>query len=467
MKKIMVVDDDEKNVLDIAENLEREGYRAATFTSAINAIAALDAVKDIDLVITDIRMPVMDGTEMLKATLKGKRPVPVIVLTGFGDVDTAVNIMKAGASDFLCKPISSKELIVRIKKVLEKQELADEVAVLRRRLETVESFHAIVGKSKKMIEVYGLIDSVASTDITVLVRGETGTGKELVARAIHEASDRKAEPFIPISCTAIQETLLESELFGHEKGSFTGAHALKTGKLESAGYGTVFLDEIGDTSPDIQAKLLRVLQEREFERVGGIKQIKLNARVIAATNRDLEQAVADGKFREDLYYRLNVVQIDVPPLREREEDIIKLAVHFLDFFKKRYEKNIEGFTPSAIEQLLEHSWPGNVRELRNAIERTVLTNPRKWIDRISKLETQKGLKDNFGDLPGKLSYVKARESVSQELEKAYLVQFMRQEKGQINRVAELMGVSTRTISRSLEKFGLDKVLFKKDTTEKA
>ncbi|MFQ5736332.1 MAG: sigma-54-dependent transcriptional regulator [Thermodesulfobacteriota bacterium] len=460
MKKIMVVDDDEKIILDIAEILEKEGYTVATFTSAPHALQTLDAVGDIDLVITDIRMPVMDGTKILDASQNRKRPVPVVVLTGYGDVDTAVNVMKAGASDFLCKPVSGKELAVRVKKVFEKQDLANEVVSLRRRLESAESFHAMVGKSKKMLEVYDLINSVAGTDTTVIIRGETGTGKELVARAIHDASDRKQAPFIPISCTAIQHTLLESELFGHEKGSFTGAHAMKAGKLESAGAGTVFLDEVGDTSLEIQAKLLRVLQEKEFERVGGTKQIKLGARVLAATNRDLEEGVRAERFREDLYYRLNVVQIDLPPLREREEDILTLAEHFLDAFKKRYNKKIEGFAPSAVEQLLEHTWPGNVRELKNAIERTVLTNPRMWIDRISRLETDRGFTKMFTELPGRLGYLKAKEDVAAELEKTYLVDYMRREQGQINRVAELMGVSTRTVSRQLDRYGLDKTLFK-------
>ncbi|MDP2690070.1 MAG: sigma-54 dependent transcriptional regulator [Deltaproteobacteria bacterium] len=460
MKKVMVIDDDEKVILDVAEVLEKEGYTVATFTSAPHALQTLEAVGGIDLVVTDIRMPVMDGTRVLDAALGMKRPVPVIVLTGYGDIDTAVNVMKAGASDFLCKPVSGRELAVRIKKVFEKQDLADEVRSLRRRIETAESFHAIVGKSKKMLEVYGLINAVAGTDTTVLIRGETGTGKELVARAIHNASDRKEEPFVPISCTALQHTLLESELFGHERGAFTGAHALKAGKLESAGNGTVFLDEVGDTSAEIQAKLLRVLQEKEFERVGGMKQIKLNARVLAATNRDIEEGVKGGQFREDLYYRLNVVQIDLPPLREREEDILTLADHFLDSFKRRYNKNIEGFAPAAVEQILEHAWPGNVRELRNAIERTVLTNPRRWIDRIARLDTDKGLSRMFGELPGRLSYLKAREDVASELEKTYLIQYMRRENGQINRVAELMNVSTRTVSRQLEKYGLDKMLFR-------
>jgi len=456
----MVVDDDQKAVLDIAEILERDGYTVATFTSAVHALKALEAVQNVDLLLTDIHMPNMSGTELLKAALKMRRPVPVIVFTGYGDVDTAVNIMKAGASDFLCKPVSGKELIVRIKKVIEKQELAEEVALLRKRISAAESFKKIVGRSKKMLEVYELINAVARTESTVLIRGETGTGKELVARAIHEVSDRKKNPFVAIGCTAIQKTLLESELFGHEKGAFTGAHATKIGKLESAAGGTVFLDEIGDTSMEIQVKLLRVLQEKEFERVGGIKRIGLDARVLAATNRNLEKLVKEDKFREDLYYRLNVMQIDLPPLREREEDIILLAENFLEIYNKRYDKKIEGFAPSALDALLAHSWPGNVRELQNAIERTVLTSPRKWIDRISRLEVLHGPQGTLSDMPSRMSYTKAKETLASDLEKTYLIQYMRQEKGQINKVAELMGVSTRTVSRQLDKYGLDKSHFK-------
>lgn len=461
MKKVVVIDDEEKVIGNIAEILEKDGYTVATFTNPLSAIKIIEAVSDIDLILTDMNMPGISGSEILKAAQNHKRPIPVIVFTGFGDVDTAVNIMKAGASDFLCKPISGRELSVRVRKVMEKEELAEEVADLRRRLTTSESFHSIVGKSKRMTEVFELINSVASTDVTVLIRGETGTGKELVARAIHDASHRKEQPFVAISCTAIQNTLLESELFGHEKGSFTGAHALKIGKLESAGKGTVFLDEIGDTSLEIQAKLLRVLQEKEFTRVGGVKPIKLDARILAATNRNLEEAVKEAEFREDLYYRLNVIEIDMPSLREREDDILIIANHFLDLYKKRYNKNIEGFAPSAIEQVLSHPWPGNVRELKNAIERAVLTNPRRWIDKMSGLNpnarAQSGM---FSDMPSRMPFAKAKETVFEELDKAYLTQYMQQERGQINKVAELLGVSTRTVSRSLEKYGLDKMTFK-------
>ncbi|MDH4101543.1 MAG: sigma-54 dependent transcriptional regulator, partial [Nitrospirota bacterium] len=282
MKKLMVIDDDAKYVVNLAEQLENEGYVVAAFTRATDALSTLEAVDDVDLILTDIHMPDVGGVQVLKAAQSMKRPVPVIIFTGHGDVETAVKIMKAGASDFLCKPISFDELFIRISKVIEKHDLALEVEGLKKRLESVESYKGIVGKSKKMEEVFGLISAVADTDTTVLVRGETGTGKELVARAIHDSSARKNEPFVAINCTAIQQTLLESELFGHEKGAFTGAYAQKIGKLEHAGAGTVFLDEIGDMSSETQAKLLRVLQEKVFERVGGIAHVELNSRIIAA-----------------------------------------------------------------------------------------------------------------------------------------------------------------------------------------
>lgn len=465
MKKIMVVDDDERSALEFSSIIEQQGYTVATFTSAVHAMKTIEAIRDIDLILTDIRMPVVDGTELLKAARNSKKPIPVMVITGFGDIDFAVNIMKAGASDFLSKPVSGKELIVRINKVLEAQELADEVVQLRRRLEGVELFCSIVGKSKKMKEVYELINSVANTDATVLVTGETGTGKELVARAVHDISHRREDPFVAICCTAIQHTLFESVLFGHEKGSFTGAHTAKAGKLEDAGSGTLFLDEVGDMQMDVQAKFLRVLQEREFERLGGNKGISLNARIIAATNRRLEQAVREGEFREDLYYRFNVVEITVPPLRERDEDVLLLAEHFLGHFKKRYQKNIDGFSPSAVQQMLDYSWPGNVRQMRNAVERTVVTSRRRWIDSLplpAKAAQTEDISGRFIAMPERSDYLKAKEELTQDLEKTYLIHHMRHEKGHINRVADLMGLSTRTVSRLLDKYGMDKMIFKDD-----
>ncbi|MBI5236927.1 MAG: sigma-54-dependent Fis family transcriptional regulator [Deltaproteobacteria bacterium] len=458
MKKIIVVDDDCKTALEIAGILERHGYTAAVFTSSPLALNAIESVRDIDLVLTDINMPLTSGREILGAA--HKRNIPVIVFTGFGDIDTAVETMKNGASDYICKPVSPKELLVRVEKVLEKRELAAEVDSLKRRLESNESFFSLVGKCKKMLEVYELIGAVAKADSPVIITGETGTGKELVARAIHKAGPRADEPFIGISCSALQPTLLESELFGHEKGAFTGASVLKTGKLELAAGGTVLLDEIGDVPYAMQPKLLRVLELMEFERVGGVTLVKLRSRLIAATNRDLEKSVKEGGFREDLYFRLNVMRIELPPLRERGEDIITLARHFLDVYKKQYNKAIEGFTPSAVTQMLEYGWPGNVRELKNAVERTALTCSKRWIDRLP-VAAMTGL----GYLEGivtRLEFAKAKEVLLNDLEKTYLMHYLRHERGKIKKVAKHLNASTRTVTRLIQKHGFDKKEFRKD-----
>jgi DNA-binding NtrC family response regulator len=463
-KKIIVVDDEESIALSIAAILDGDGYGAAVSTSVAHAMSVIDAVGGVDLILTDYRMPGATGMDMVNFASRRDTPIPVIVFTGHGDIDTAVEVMKGGAADFLCKPVSAKELLIRVKKVLEKSELAREVSDLRRKVESVEGFHKLIGKSRKMLDVYGLIESISGTDATVLIRGETGTGKELVARAIHDASHRKDQPFVAVCCTALQQTLLESELFGHEKGAFTGAHAAKAGKMETAGDGTFLMDEVGDTSAPIQAKLLRVLEEREFERVGGLKPIKLKARVLASTHKDLEADVKNGIFREDLYYRLNVLQITVPPLREREGDILLLANHFLGLFNHRYAKSIEGFTPSASSQLLEYDWPGNVRELRNVMERTVLTCQRQWVDSLSGLAPTRGANSKAGEMYGpmteKLDYGTARQTALEGLEKAYLVHYLRTENGRVNKVADRMGVSVRTISRLMQKYGVDKTDFK-------
>lgn len=468
MKKIIVIDDEERIAATISDTLKNEGYNVVAFTGGEAAMRVINVVDDIDLILTDIRMPGVDGIEVLNFVRGLKRPIPVIVFTGHGDVETAVEIMKQGASDFLSKPVSSEELLVRVNKVLEKRQLVSEVESLRKKVEASESFHKIVGKSKGIQEVYELIEAVAGNDATVLIRGETGTGKEMVARAIHAAGSRKDEPFVAISCSALQQTLLESELFGHEKGSFTGAQGQKIGKLESAGKGTVLLDEIGDTPPDVQIKLLRVLEEREFERVGGLKPIKLNARILAATNRDLEEAIADGRFREDLYYRLNVIQMDIPPLRERQEDIVLLANYFLEFFSNRHDRPIDGFTPGAVEQLIRCDWPGNVRELKNVMERTVLTTSRRWIDGLSGFEgtRQRRTGESKADLPKREPYAVARDNLLDELEKAYLHHYMTEEKGRAAAVAEKMGVNVRTVNRMIKKHGLDRVDFKETLSVK-
>ncbi len=455
MKKIVIVDDDDKLAIEIAGILERHGYTAAIYTSSPLALNAIETIRGIDLVLTDINMPLTSGREILNAA--NNRNIPVIVITGFGDTDTAVETMKGGASDFICKPVGAKELLIRVEKVLEKRDLAVELDGLRRKLESSVSFFSLAGRSKKMLEVYELISAVAKTDSPVLITGETGTGKELVARAIHKASSRSDEPFIGISCSALQPTLLESELFGHEKGSFTGAHAMKAGKFELAGNGTVLLDEIGDVPYEMQPKLLRVLELMEFERVGGVSPVKLRSRLVAATNRDLEKSVKHGSYREDLYFRLNVMRIELPPLRERGEDIIILAHHFLDVYKKQYNKAvIEGFTPSAVTQILEYGWPGNVRELKNAVERTVLTCSKRWIDRLPVAAGTR-----LGHLGNMVAQMGFSEAMLNDLEKTYLIHYLRQERGKINKVSRHFGASTRTVTRLIQKYGLDKKEFRK------
>ncbi|HHL40190.1 MAG TPA: sigma-54-dependent Fis family transcriptional regulator [Deltaproteobacteria bacterium] len=460
MKKIAVVDDDQGVAASIESILERRGFDVDTYESATSFIDGLDASGDIDLVLTDVCMPGLDGIAMLRRLKERSINVPVIVFTGFGDVDTAVRAMKAGASDFLCKPVGSDELLFRVRKVLEKHKLSREVAALRKRLATTESFHELVGRSTAMVRVFELIEAVAATDATVLITGETGTGKELVAKAIHAASSRADEPYVAISCTALQDTLLESELFGHEKGSFTGAVSTRVGRLEAACGGTVLLDEVGDTSAAIQSKLLRVIEERQFERVGSSKPIKLKARLLAATSRDLDAAMRQGAFREDLYYRLDVVRIDMPPLREREDDVVLLANHFLEKFSALYDKEIEGFAPEAVNEILSYHWPGNVREMKNVIERTVLTSGPGPITRLQRLGAARGRPAGIEDLPERLDYASARESLSEELERTYLTHYMERERGRIGAVAEAMGVSVRTVTRMLKRHGLDKREFK-------
>ena len=459
LEKIIIIDDDEKVGLSIAKSLTKEGYDIALFTNPYQAIELIDKV-DADLILTDKNMPGMSGIELVELTKDMDSPPPVIVFTGHGDIDSAVEAMRAGAIDFICKPLSAKELSIRVGQALEKQRMRRELNGLRKKLEETASFHSIVGTCKKMQDVYDLIEAVANTDVTVLISGETGTGKEMVARAIHAASNRRDEPFVAVCCTALQHTLLESELFGHEKGAFTGAHAVKLGKMELAGNGTFLLDEVGDTSLEIQAKLLRVLEEKEFERVGGIRPIKLRARLLASTNTDLTRAVKERTFREDLFYRLNVVQIELPPLREREGAVLQLATHFLNLFNKRHNKRIDGFSPSAIDQMHAYGWPGNVRELKNVIERMVLTSSKGWIDRLSKLQSI----DNKGKvskgLLEQVSFDNAKTDSQENLEKSYLLHYLKQENGRINKVAELMNISVRTVHRLTKKYGIDKKEFK-------
>jgi DNA-binding NtrC family response regulator len=368
-KRILVVEDEEKLRRIIELQLIDSGFEVEKAGRAEEALPLIDRS---DLVLTDFKLPGMSGLEMLQLIRRQDSHVPVIVMTAFGTVENAVEAMKAGAADFLLKPFSLDHLTTVVNKALEIRTLRDENRKLKEELGRRYQWDNIVGRSPAMQEIFATIMRVAPTRATVLLAGESGVGKDLIARAIHFHSPRKERPFVKINCTALPENLMESELFGYEKGAFTGATTSKPGKFEQADTGTVMLDEIGDVPANIQVKLLRVLQEREFERLGSNKTMHIDVRVIAATNRDLRRALEEGTFREDLYYRLNVVPIEIPPLRERKEDIPYLARHFVEKLSPETGGQVRGITDAAIDKLMQYPWPGNVRELENVIERSMV-----------------------------------------------------------------------------------------------
>ena len=366
---ILVVDDDPDIREVLKDRLESLGYRVLTADSGKEGLDLLEKECP-QLILLDIEMPALSGIEVLKEIRKRDLDLTVVMITAYGTIERAVEAMKEGAYDFIPKPFEPDHVALIVQKAFERERLKRGVEILSG--EVGERYRLIAGKSAKMTEAIDLAKKSASSRSTVLLLGESGTGKEIFARAIHDWSDRKAEPFIAINCVGLSKELLESELFGHEKGAFTGAHQLKKGRIELSHGGTVFLDEVGDISPEIQTKLLRFLQEREFERVGGIKPVRVDVKVIAATNRDLDGAVKEGRFRLDLYYRLNVIPISLPPLRERREDIPDLANFFMKRFTLETKKNFNEINQAALDSLLAYNWPGNVRELANVIERAVV-----------------------------------------------------------------------------------------------
>ncbi len=369
-QRILIVEDEEKLRRVMELQLVSEGFQVDQARTAEEALPLLDRV---DLILTDLRLPGMDGLELLQLIKRQNSHAPVIVMTAYGTVENAVQAMKSGAADFLLKPfVSLDHFVTVVRKALEVRKLRDENRELREQLGQRYDFKNIVGRSKPMQEIFATVLRVAPTRSTVLLAGESGVGKDLIARAIHFHSPRAEKPLVKINCTALPENLMESELFGYEKGAFTGALTSKPGKFEQADHGSVFLDEIGDVPANIQVKLLRVLQEREFERLGSNKTVSIDVRVIAATNQDLRAALEQGTFREDLYYRLNVVPIEIPPLRERREDIRDLAIHFVHKLAADSGGRVDSITEPAIDKLLAYHWPGNVRELENVIERSLV-----------------------------------------------------------------------------------------------
>ena len=373
MAHILLVDDESSMRLTLTALLKRAGHTLMQAATGEDAAAKIED-NHFDLIITDLNLSGSSGIEVLKAAKQSNPQTEVVLLTGYGSIETAVAAMKAGAIDYLTKPVDTEELLMTIERATERQKLKSEVARLRTEVESKGSFNSgnIVATSPAMHDVLQMVERVAPTDAAVLIQGESGTGKELIARAIHQNSNRKDEAFIPINCGALPENLLESELFGHMKGAFTGAHQNKKGLFEEADGGTLFLDEIGEMSPLTQVKLLRVLQDQEVRRVGANTGVKVDVRIVAATNQNLMTNIESGAFREDLYYRLQVIVIHLPPLRERPEEVLPIATHYLQNYAQKFHKPLNGFTPEAERALTEYSWPGNIRELINAVERSAI-----------------------------------------------------------------------------------------------
>jgi DNA-binding NtrC family response regulator len=444
---ILVVEDQKAARAALVSALAKDGHKLLEAQTGKEGLQnALE--NEPDIVITDIRMPEMDGMEFL-AALKEKLPqTEVILITAYGNVELAVQAMKRGAYDFMEKPIDLVKLRVLVHKALEKHALIVENIALRESLRQKYRFDNIVGTSQKMSEIYQTVTQVAPTNATVLITGESGTGKELIANAIHYNSPRKDKPFVKLNCASLSETLLESELFGHEKGAFTGAISRRKGRFEIADEGTLFLDEIGGVSLAVQVKLLRVLQEREFERVGGNETIKVDVRLVTATNKDLKKAVEEGAFREDLFYRIHVVTIDVPPLRERREDIPILVNHFINKFAAENKKNVKGVTDEALSLLTFYDYPGNVRELENIIESAVVMATGNLIDASllpSNIRTAPPVRE---------SVLLPIGSTLTEAEKRLISETLRFTRGNKVRAAKVLGIGTRTLYRKVKEYNL-------------
>jgi DNA-binding NtrC family response regulator len=439
--KILVVDD-EAMVRDIIRKglSQMGGFDVEAAQSGFEAIEKIE--KDIfDLVLTDLKMPGMDGLELLK-NIKGTRPeVMVIMMTAYGSIETAVEAMRIGANDYITKPVDLNELLIHISKAQKESLLLKENRLLRMEVAKKFEFNNIIGKSKKMQEIFSLIEKVAQGSSTVMIYGGSGTGKELVAKAIHYNSPRADRPFLPFNCGAIPETLVESELFGHTKGAFTGAIQAKKGLFEEANGGTLFLDEISTILPSVQVKLLRVLQEKELMKVGSTERVKIDVRMIAATNENLEENMKKGKFREDLFYRLHVFPIFLPDLKDRKEDIPLLAYHFLDLYSKEAKKEVKGISKEAMKLLLEYQWPGNVRELENAIERAVIMTDQ---DSLLPNDLPQDLTEGFSEMIRR--GVKDRKSLD-DIKSEYIKEILKEVNGNKRIASEILKVNPRTLYR--------------------
>lgn len=458
MWKVLIVDDEEGVCELLRDVLEDAGFEAWIAYNARDAINILES-KTPDTILLDIRLPDADGIQLINDFKEMGVNVPVILMTAFGTTEIAIQAMKQGAHDYLNKPLNLDELLLTVQKAVKMQQLVSEVATLREELDQeTDAVDNLIGQSRHMQDVFKLIGKVADSDITVLIQGESGTGKEVVARAIHNNSRRSNRPFIKINCGSIPEHLMESELFGHEKGAFTGAIYQKPGKFELAHSGTVFLDEIGELPLHTQVKLLRVLQEKEFERVGGTKCIKVDVRILAATNRNLKTMVEEGNFREDLYYRINVVNIKIPPLRERKDDISLLVNHFLNKYTKKYNKEISGIYQNAMTSLVNYNWPGNVRELKNICEQAVVMSRSAAImfeDLPLPLNGDLMLGNNHSNsLPLVINKNKTLKEVVAEVEKQMILAALNANNWNRQETAKALGLNRRSLYAKMKEFDL-------------
>lgn len=441
--RVLVVDDEPMVCLALTNWLEEENYFAQAVEDGVQAVKAVRE-ENWDIVLLDLRMPGMDGMEVLKQVKEIAPQTVVIMMTAYASIPGAVQAMQEGAYDYIVKPLDVDQLTLMLKRIVEHQQLITENILLRKRLTEQYEYEDIIGRSEAMQEVFSMIKAVTDTNATVLITGETGTGKELVARAIHSNSSQRYGPFVATSCGALPETLLESELFGYEKGAFTGADRTKKGRFELANGGTLFLDEVGDISMKTQIRLLRVLQEKSFSRLGGTEQIKVDVRLISATNRDLVAAIEEGSFRSDLYYRLNVVSIQLPPLRERIDDVPLLAAHFINKYNVEFNKKFDRVDRKAMDFMMDYHWPGNVRELENVIERAIVIDqgPQMKVKHLPFCNIESPLTEEPRSL--------------QEVEKSHIEKMLQRNDWNIAKTARLLNIDRSTLHKKIKKFGLER-----------
>lgn len=456
-KRILIVDDQINTLKVVGAILQDENYEVVKAENGPKALQLLERDKGIDVVLADLKLPGMDGLELFRKIRATDRSIPFVIMTAHGTIQSAVEAMKEGVTNYLIKPLNYEELSIVLERAIREKELSKELAILRQEVRERHSFENIIGASQKILEVFEILRTVAPTDATVLIQGETGTGKELLAKAIHSLSRRRDRTLVCINSAALTETLLEAELFGYVKGAFTGAVTNKPGRFEMADGGTLFLDEIGHMSLNLQAKLLRFLQEGRFEPVGSVSSRSVDVRVIAATNHDLQEEIRAHRFLSDLFYRIEVISITLPPLRERREDVLLLAAHFIKRYAKQYEKQIEGLSARAAEVLTNYSWPGNVRELENVIARAVILSKEKGID-ILDLPERIRTRENPLDSSTKAPFV--REIPEQgiklkEMEKELIQRTLEKCQGNKSLAADLLGISRKALYEKINRHGIN------------